>query len=79
MFLQVCVILFTGGEYRHPPDQVHPPGPGTPPLPPQSLLRDTVNTRAVRILLECNLVLCPFTLSEIDFFSLSFAAAQCEH
>ena len=35
MFLQVCVILFTGGEYltRYPPprDQVHPPGPGTPP------------------------------------------------
>ena len=27
MFLQVCVILFTGGV----PDQVHPPGPGTPP------------------------------------------------
>ena len=44
MFLQVCVILFTGGEYltRYPPpDQVHPPpgtrytplGPGTPPGP----------------------------------------------
>ena len=27
MFLQVCVILFTGGV----PDQVLPPGPGTPP------------------------------------------------
>ena len=27
MFLQVCVILFTGGIL----DQVHPPGPGTPP------------------------------------------------
>ena len=55
-----------------PPGQVHPPGtrytplppvPGTPPqtrytpLPPtQSMLGDTVNERAVRILLECNLV-----------------------
>ena len=126
MFLQVCVILFTGGEYltpprgqvhtpqdqvsHLPPDQVHPPpraryptetmytpldqvqcpGPGTPPWtryiprtryppgpgtppgtwhpprpgtspdqvhpPPRGMLRDTVNTRAVRILLECNLV-----------------------
>ena len=49
MFLQVCVILFTGGEYltryppgpgtpprtRYPPrNQVHPPGPGTPPPGP---------------------------------------------
>ena len=33
---------------RHPLEQ-------TPPLP-QSMLRDTVNARAVRILLECNLV-----------------------
>ena len=97
MFLQVCVILFTGGggEYLTPPrarytswtrytpwDQVHPPPrPGTPPsqarytplgpdippgtrypppgtryTPPHSMLRDTVNTRAVGILLECNLV-----------------------
>ena len=39
---------------QHPPDQVHPPGPGTPPM--QSMLGDTVNERAVRILLECNLV-----------------------
>ena len=34
MFLQVCMILFTGGvpDQVHPPqDQVHPPGPGTPP------------------------------------------------
>ena len=45
MFLQVCVILFTGGEYLtppwpgtppdqvHPRDQVHPPVPGTPHRP----------------------------------------------
>ena len=32
------------------------PGPGTP--PPQSMLGDTVNARAVRILLECILVFC---------------------
>ena len=58
----------------HLQDQVHlPPGPGTPPRtrytpptrytprtrytpPEQSMLGDTVNVRAVRILLECNLV-----------------------
>ena len=41
MFLQACVILFTGvgeylGRYPPPPDQVHPSGPGTPPwrVPP---------------------------------------------
>ena len=33
MFLQVCVILFTGGEYltRYPPGPGTPPRPGTPP------------------------------------------------
>ena len=35
-------------------DQVHPPRPGTP--SEQSMLGDTVNERAVRILLECILV-----------------------
>ena len=52
----------------HPPwDQIppgtryNPLGPGTPPWtrytpPTQSMLGDTVNERAVRILLECNLV-----------------------
>ena len=45
----------TPPRYQVPPwDQVHPPGPGTPPEP--SILRDKVNERAVRILLECNLV-----------------------
>ena len=39
-----------------PPDQA-PSQPGSPPPPVQSMLRDTVNARAVRILLECNLVL----------------------
>ena len=137
MFLQVCMILFTGGEVPdqvplgtrytpqdqvqplppdqvhppdqvppprdqvhtpqdqvHPPDKVHPPGPGTPPKPgtppgtrytprtrytPQPVhptgpgthppgpgtprdqvlprdQEDMVYVRAVRILLECNLV-----------------------
>ena len=41
-------------------DQVHPLGPGTPPRirypPEKSILGDTVNVQAVRILLECNLV-----------------------
>ena len=51
------------GTPPSPGDQVHPPGPGTPPPrtrytppPTQSMLGDTVNERAVRILLECNLV-----------------------
>ena len=54
-------------DHVHPPDQVHPPWdqgpprPGTPPgnrytPPAQSMLGDTVNARAVRILLECILV-----------------------
>ena len=58
---------YTPPDQAHPPwDQVHPldqappqtrtpPGPGTPP-PAQSMLGDTVNARAVRILLECILV-----------------------
>ena len=51
----------------HPPGSRHPPGadtpgsrhtpPGSDTPPAQSMLGDTVNTRAVRILLECNLVL----------------------
>ena len=51
-----------------PQDQVHPLGPGTPPLeqnpPEQSMLGDTVNVRAVRILLECNLVKMYYSLVE---------------
>ena len=51
-------------QSRHPPrDEAPlplgpgaPPGPGSPP-PQQSMLGDLVNERAVRILLECNLVL----------------------
>ena len=41
---------------RHPLEQT-PLGAGIPPpFPEQSMLGDTVNTRAARILLECNLV-----------------------
>ena len=48
-----------------PPDQAGtPPGPdttpGTRPPPPNSRLRDTVNVRPVRILLECILVFWEF-------------------
>ena len=71
MFLQVCVILFTGGglpQYMlgyHNPEQTPPPPEQTPPQgvdppgadPPGSRLRDTVNERPVRILLECILVI----------------------
>ena len=68
LFLQVCVILFTGGGGTWP--GTPSPGPGTPPTrytprdqvhlpdqvhPPDQ--RDTVYARAVCILLECNLVL----------------------
>ena len=59
MFLQACVC--PRGEYltRHTPrDQVHPPGPGTPPgtrYPPPPEIRPLLRT--VRILLECILVL----------------------
>ena len=39
---------------RYTPPRADPPRPGTP--PDQSMLGDTVNMRAVCILLECNLV-----------------------
>ena len=71
IFSQARVILFTGGlpqcmlgyqtlpdqtpldQAQPPPDQA-PPGSRHPPM--QCMLEDTVNERAVRILLECNLV-----------------------
>ena len=57
MFLHLSVILFTGERSDplhagiHTPQGRHPPGQ-TPP----GILRDTVNKRAVRILVECILV-----------------------
>ena len=64
MFLQASVILLTGGSLPQcmlgyhtspPPGSRHPPT--ADPLPAQSMLGDTVNARAVCILLECKLVL----------------------
>ena len=61
MFLHVFVILFTEGGLPHcmleyPPPQTRTP-PGSRHPPGQCMLGDTGNSRAVRILLECNLVL----------------------
>ena len=72
-FLHLSVILFTGGVYpsmqwgthpgppranTHIPWTDTPLGADTPlPSPPPPRLRDKVNKRAVRILLECILVL----------------------
>ena len=86
IFLHLSVILFTGGsasvhsgistQEQTPP----PPGPGTPRSrrsPPlradpsmQCMLGDTVNKRAVCILLECNLVgsVFAFTQCLVSFF-----------
>ena len=60
---------------RHPPDQA-PPGsrPPTPIPSEQSMLGDTVNERAVRILLECILVL---TLS-LPYVNIGFNSL-CTH
>ena len=65
MFLQESVILLTGGVSASVHAGIHPPGADPPrsrhPLeqtpPPKSMLGDTVNAWAVRILLECNLVI----------------------
>ena len=64
IFLHLFVILFTGGSASvhdgiPPPDQApsgtRPPQDQAPPGTEHA--GDTVNARAVRILLECNLVL----------------------
>ena len=58
MFLHLSVILFTEG-LPYPPLGRHPQGrqpPWANTSPAQCMLGDTVNKRAVRILLECNLV-----------------------
>ena len=67
MFLQLSVILFTwGGICLSACLDTNLPGAGAPPgadtpcskhCPRQCILGDTVNNRAVCILLECNLVL----------------------
>ena len=50
MFLQVCVILFTGVEYltRYPPGPGTPPGPDTPPQDQVHLPRDQVHPPRTR-------------------------------
>ena len=78
---------YTPSEQTPPQDQVppradtHPPRPGTPPRtrytpPEQSMLGDTVNVRAVRILLECNLVSISFLTCTYDIFFFIFT---CMH
>ena len=62
IFTLVCHSVHGGGgvclsacwDTRTPPSR--PPQDQAPPLREQSMLGDTVNERAVRILLECNLV-----------------------
>ena len=56
VFAGVCDSVHGGSASVHAGMLGYPPpGAGTPPA--QSMLGDTVNARAVRILLECNLVL----------------------
>ena len=81
IFLHLSVILLTGGVCTHPradaPLDRHPSRADTlradnplgrhAPFPLHSACWDTVNKRAVRILLECNLVLWSFCMS-FDLF-----------
>ena len=69
-----CMLEYTPPDQRqtpprgrHTPRTRHPPGADTPPgvdppeqtpLPAQCMLGDTANKQVVRILLECNLVIC---------------------
>ena len=65
MFLHLCVILFTGrvGFAQTPWRQTHPPPDADPSRVGQTLPHpDTVNKRAVRILLECILI-CKYILN----------------
>ena len=75
---------YTPQDQVPPPQTRHPPGPArqtpgtryTPTPPPaQSMLGDTVNARAVRIL-ECNLVFLFFS-QDIPFFNHSYRWTSC--
>ena len=78
IFLHLFVILFTWGVFLSACWDTTPlPGPGThtpradTPRPPpleQSMLGDRVNERAVRILLECNLVTCIIIILHVLFY-----------
>ena len=57
IFTPVCHSVHRGGLPQCMLGYHHPPGPGAHTPPEQSMLGDTVNARAVRILLECYLVL----------------------
>ena len=80
IFLHLSLILFTGGYLtsRHPPEQTPPDTRHLPPdqtrtprakyTPPgSSRLRNMVNERPVRILLECILV--TFAICDIGILS----------
>ena len=74
MFLQASVILLTRGLPQCMLEYPPPPGPGPPgnrPPTAQSMLEDTVNVRAVRILLECNLVNKKFAFDSLTIGSLT--------
>ena len=58
VFTGVCYSVNRGGT--SPPLRADTPQSRHP--PPASMVWDTVDARAVRILLECNLVVCLFTL-----------------
>ena len=88
MFSQASVILSTGvGGLLHREGWCAPPrGVGGWADPPIWILRDTVNERAVRIVLECILVLCKFLLwyffnsaNESDVFRVPDTSSSEEH
>ena len=62
VFTRVCDFVHRGESVSvhagipPPPDQAPPRSRPLPPPPEQCMLEDAVNERAVRILLECNLV-----------------------
>ena len=76
-----------------PPPEQTPPGADTSPrstpprstpppqadTPPQSMLEDTVNVRAVRILLECSLVFCHAVGSPVITHPSLFEASLTSH
>ena len=59
-----------------PPRSTPPPQADTP---PQSMLEDTVNVRAVRILLECSLVFCHAVGSPVITHPSLFEASLTSH
>ena len=61
--------------YRPPLDADPPTNAGTPPPPTiHGILRDTVNKRTVRILLECFLVLQSIKTQELEVYVIFHSA-----